>query len=162
MCKPETRGFRCPLPQQVDPRGCFASRMRWLHLWPSDRPPAGQDRASPQSPDRPETGGKNRLATGVPPILALDRLQRERTAAAVRLPAHRALQPFDRPGVDMSKTHLHRTNIGDSHPRHNNGFAVMRKNPAGAVMRKNLAGTVVQTGKPEAFGVRCPDRSGHG
>ena len=75
-------------------------------------------------PDRPETGRKNRFATGVPPALALDRLQCQRTAAAAR-PAHLALQPFDRPGVDMAKTHLHRTDIGDPDRHHDNGLAVM-------------------------------------
>ena len=51
MCKPETRGFRCPLPRQVDPRGCFASRMRRLHQWPSDRsrPPVPERSLGPES-----------------------------------------------------------------------------------------------------------------
>ena len=63
--------------------------------------------------------------------------------------AHRALQPCDRSGVDMAKTHIHTINIGDSHYDNNSGFPAMRKNPAG---------TNVQTRKPAAFGVRCPDR----
>ena len=113
-------------------------------------------------PDRPETGGKNRLAPGVPPILALAKLQRERTAAAVRLPAHRALGHSTVPALICRRP----TCIGPTQGIRATTITVdlrsCEKNPAGAVMRKNLAGTVVQTGKPEAFGVRCPDRSGHG
>ena len=128
------------------------------------RPCRRQARTEPlrNPPDRPETGGKNRFAPGVPPILALDRLQRRRTAAAVRLPAHRALGHSTVPALIWRRpTCIGRTQ-GIRATTTTVDLRSCEKNPAGAVMRKNPAGTNVQTGKPAAFGVRCPDRSGHG